>query len=924
MTATARSHSAWALIVGAACVLLAVQAFAPGTATAQGGEGHTVSPLPASDYSVRSVCQPPAPGYASCLALELVPQTPAARAHSHPLGMTQKAGATGSQAAGACEPPIPADGCWGLRPQDLHSAYKLPTTSASAQTIALVDAYDDPTAEKDLAVYDEEFDLPACTKANGCFTKVNEQGERQPLPEPNGAAAVEISLDVEIAHATCENCRILLVEAQSLKYSDLETAENRAVALGATEISNSWYGSEPITDSAAFDHPGTVITAAAGDYGYLNWGFTGEPGPEEIEQGAANYPASSPHVIAVGGTRLELSGPANEWETETVWNGEGATGSGCGGFAAPPWQLQTTDWSTVGCGSQRAVADVAADADPYTGVAIYDSTPDGLTPPYWRTVGGTSLASPLIASAFALAGGAGGVEYPAKTLYENEVSAPASLHDVESGSDGECAKPITSEGLSGCTVPEEATSCAGEAICVAGPGYDGPSGVGTPDGIAAFEPTGEPAKAAQAIEFTSSTPEKATVGGATYTVTAEASSQLPVFFTSGTPFVCTVLDSTVSPIGAGTCTLDADQAGNATYKAAPQARQSFAVGKGSQSITFTSSAPGSATIGGATYTVTATASSGLPVSLSTETPEVCTLAGSTVSFPGTGICTITAQQAGDADYKAAPVERQSFAVGKKAQMIEFTSKAPGSATIGGATYTVTATASSGLPVSLSTETPEVCTLAGSTVSFPGTGICTITAQQAGDGEYEPAPHAWQTFAVAAAPALPPTAPIPASSTLPFTFSFTPTSVPTTTSAFTLLGDPTVNRRTGAITFTLSVDNPGTITWLLTIRNDRLGVHQASKATCAAGRIRLDGACRPAKILFAKGSVAAKAASSLSFTVKPRAAARTALKDALRRGRGIPVTATLTFQASGGAGPVSHTRLIADGLTAVGKRGSPTA
>ena len=111
---------------------------------------------------------------------------------------------------------------------------------------------------------------------------------------------------------------------------------------------------------------------------------------------------------------------------------------------------------------------------------------------YWCTIGGTSVSSPLIASTFALAGGANGVEYPARTLYENQVKSPGSLHDVTTGSNGECTKPFSETGLSGCTTAEEAKSCASKAICVAGTGYDGPTGVGTPDGIAAFKPLPNP------------------------------------------------------------------------------------------------------------------------------------------------------------------------------------------------------------------------------------------------------------------------------------------------------------------------------------------------------------------------------------------------------------------------------------------------
>jgi hypothetical protein len=376
-----------------------------------------------------------------------------------------------------------AEGADGLRPQDVHSAYQLPATVSPSQTIAVVDAYDDPTAESDLRVYDEEFGLPECTTAGGCFSKLNQQGQASPLPITEGGWALEISLDIEVAHATCQNCRILLVEASTSSYLDLEAAENSAVAAGATEISNSWSGGEPGRDSAAFNHPGVVITAAAGDDGYLNW-----DAPTAEERGFVGYPASSPHVVGVGGTHLELNGPSNTWGSETVWNGYGAGGGGCSErFVAQPWQQGLSDWSSVGCGSKRAVADVSADADPYTGVAVYDSTPYEGEVLDWLPVGGTSLASPLIASVFALAGGAGGVEYPAKTLYESEVRFPGSLHDIESGSNGECSKPYNSEGLSGCSTLEEAASCSGNAICLAGTGYDGPTGVGTPNGIDAFE-----------------------------------------------------------------------------------------------------------------------------------------------------------------------------------------------------------------------------------------------------------------------------------------------------------------------------------------------------------------------------------------------------------------------------------------------------
>lgn len=358
---------------------------------------------------------------------------------------------------------------FGLRPEDLHEAYNLPLDAPDAQTIGIVDAYDDPTAEQDLRVYDEEFGLPACTTANHCFRKINQWGSSSPLPETNSQWESEISLDVQTAHAVCRNCQLLLVEAASSSSYDLGQAVDTAAAEGATEISNSYGGPEGGWASF-YDHPGVVVTASTGDWGYDNWAetFWGE---------AANSPASLPTVVAVGGTSLTMSG--GSWESETAWN-EG--GSGCAEYeSAPSWQSAIPNWAEVGCGSKRAAADVAADANPYTGVAIYDSGNYG-----WGTWGGTSLASPIIAATFALAGGAHGVEYPAQTLYAH--LGTSGLHDIVSGSNWGCSKP------GGCTTAEEEANCSEALICNAGPGYDGPTGVGTPDGLTAFggDPPGPP------------------------------------------------------------------------------------------------------------------------------------------------------------------------------------------------------------------------------------------------------------------------------------------------------------------------------------------------------------------------------------------------------------------------------------------------
>ena len=402
-----------------------------------------------------------------------------------------------------------------LTPRNLQQAYfpdEAPDAPASEpQTIALVDAYNDLNAEADLNTYSSEFGLPACTRENGCFTKVGESGSESSLPFPSSKSelelfangtrrrrekaeeaegwALETDTDIEVAHAICQNCHILLLEASGPQYEELETAENAAVALHASEISNSWGGPESTSDSSAFNHPGIVIAAASGDDGYLNWDQYGTSDESYFE--GADYPASSPHVVSVGGTKLELNAEG-AWAAESPWNAassdEGAGGSGCSSsLQAASWQREVADWEQVGCGTYRANADVSADADPSTGVNVYDSTPypqEGKTTvPNWTPIGGTSVAAPMVTAMFALAGGAHGVAYPAETLYSH-LGGPL-LHDVSSGGNGACDGDYSScEGS-----PSSPLDCgAGAWICNATTGYDGPTGVGTPNGLAAFEP----------------------------------------------------------------------------------------------------------------------------------------------------------------------------------------------------------------------------------------------------------------------------------------------------------------------------------------------------------------------------------------------------------------------------------------------------
>jgi Big-like domain-containing protein len=345
--------------------------------------------------------------------------------------------------------PRTTSGPSGYGPAQFHGAYQLPVSAPLPQTIAIVDAYDDPTIEGDLAVYDEAYGLPPCTTANGCFRKVNQKGEAGAYPKADGGWALEIALDVETAHAICQNCEILLVEASSNLFSDLTAAVNTAASLGADEISNSYGGPEYAGElgDSSYNHPGIALTVSAGDDGY-----------------AAEYPASSPYVVAVGGTTLTL-GSSNSYGSEAVWSG---SGSGCSAYVgAPSWQTADANWALTGCGSKRAVADVAADANPSTGASVYDTTKyQGQSG--WFVLGGTSLSAPLIAAVYALAGGPTSA-YPAAEPYGHQGDSPPSLHDVSSGSNGAC----------------------GTIMCKGALGYDGPSGVGTPKGVLAFGEGGD-------------------------------------------------------------------------------------------------------------------------------------------------------------------------------------------------------------------------------------------------------------------------------------------------------------------------------------------------------------------------------------------------------------------------------------------------
>lgn len=317
----------------------------------------------------------------------------------------------------------------GYHPADLRAAYKLTQDGKSTTTIAIVDAYHYANAEADLSVYRAEFGLPACTTANGCFKQVDQRGGTD-FGAANLGWNQEEALDVDMASAICPNCNILVVEGDSSTYGNLATAVNTAASMGAHAISNSYGGGEAGTQTyeASYNHPGIAITVSTGDDGY-----------------GVQFPASSPHVTAVGGTTLHTDSSKRGWN-ETAWSG---AGSGCSSvYAKPSWQKDT------GC-TRRSLADVSAVANPSTGVSVYG--PVSGTQSTWLVFGGTSVASPIIAGVYGLNG--------KKVTYGSDPYAHTkNLYDITSGSNGSC----------------------GTYLCNAGPGYDGPTGLGTPKGIKAF------------------------------------------------------------------------------------------------------------------------------------------------------------------------------------------------------------------------------------------------------------------------------------------------------------------------------------------------------------------------------------------------------------------------------------------------------
>jgi len=346
----------------------------------------------------------------------------------------------------------------GYGPAQFHTAYQLPCTpggpvqaicatptSFGPQTIAIVDdgnlTTGGSTVASSLALYDQNFGLPACTAANGCLTVVNQSGATSPLPASEGWDS-EIALDVESAHMICQTCKIVLVEASTSSDANLSASNNTAATFNPVAISNSW-GNTSSNDTsldADYNHPGIAMIASTGDSGAVSNGV--------------QWPADNPNMLAVSGTSLNVNSN-NTWASETVWAG---SGGGCNPtYAAPASQLALPNWTSL-CGTKRAYGDVAADANPSTGMAIvFGGT--------WYEYGGTSLSAPLVAGMIGLVGKVpAGVTASTIPYQSNNAS---NFRDIVSGND---------------------CDTSGQAHCTAAAGFDTPSGFGTPLGVGGFSP----------------------------------------------------------------------------------------------------------------------------------------------------------------------------------------------------------------------------------------------------------------------------------------------------------------------------------------------------------------------------------------------------------------------------------------------------
>jgi hypothetical protein len=457
---------------------------------------------PAAAPAFEHACAAPTPGSAACDAIQLL--LPSRNWHPGP------AGKPGSAGGGTVS--LPSSGYY---PGDLQSAYALAKAAAAfgpgpnAPTVAIVDAYDDPYAASDLSTYRSTLNgatdpntgivdgtiPPLCSPSGttGCvtFKKVNQSGGTR-YPRGNSGWGEEISVDVDMISAICPNCNITLVEASSDSFSNLETAVSYAKSLGPAAVTNSYGGSEFSSEtsyngtySAATS---TAVTAATGDNGY-----------------GVEFPAAAPDLSAVGGTSLTYTGTGSglAWNPQTVWS---SAGSGCSAYESmPSWQNDSSVYYLSSVCGNRQVGDVAAVADPNTGVAVYDTYGE----PGWMVFGGTSVAAQVIGGVYGLAAGGGTIQASPSALYTDAstgfTTPTAGLTPVGSGSTTNC----------------------GDYLCNAGDslssGYNGPTGLGTPSGAGAFEQQAT----LGSLSFSPSSGETLTAGGTAGPFTVDSSTAAP-------------------------------------------------------------------------------------------------------------------------------------------------------------------------------------------------------------------------------------------------------------------------------------------------------------------------------------------------------------------------------------------------------------
>jgi subtilase family serine protease len=503
-------------------------------ATATGTTAAAKSPVsgPVAHYAINQpLCkQATAPHMMTCFAMrrvEVAKGTPGAYKYTPPNSLS-------ANAAAKCHGnnPIALGPAGGYTPADLAAAYGYNANKGTrGQLVAIIDWFDDPHTLTDLNTFDKCYGFPK--ESASSFRKVNQNGKPSPLPKKDAGSGGEITLDIESVRAVCHTCRILLIEANGPFDSDLATAENRAAKMGATEISNSFGEPEHKVPSSvfnAYNHPGIVITASTGDDGWYGWDFANNQSKPDTSQNAAEFPATDPDVVSVGGTAILLHNNGSRGE-EYVWNENGvddqtglnngtkmgAGGGGCSTrYAAKPWQADYAGYPGAHCKGKRLAADISAIADPQTGFDIFDS----FGQPGWETIGGTSLAAPVTAALFALAGGSGGAAYPSSSLYVNAAKSKSSVFDVVNTNDGlvagnsfcggdttlNCGNFVFNNfggsthnpnglgpGKVDCSFPLGGRDPAGppplNSGCNAVAGYDGPTGLGTPNGLRLYTST---------------------------------------------------------------------------------------------------------------------------------------------------------------------------------------------------------------------------------------------------------------------------------------------------------------------------------------------------------------------------------------------------------------------------------------------------